>query len=297
MVAFTEGVQVEKTKTGYTLEIDAGDPPRGLVVDGQQRLTALSELGDKDFEAFVSILVCADDNELRRQFILINNTRPLPKSLIYELLPTVGALPERMDNRALAAAMTARLNYDPKSSLKGQIWQHTNPDGVIKDTAIQRVIMQSLTDGIMRDLVRSRSGEDACFSILNEFYLGVQTTFPEAWRGHTPKTSRLVHGAGIASLGFVMEVLALLDGARTSEQFAKGLACLRDQTAWTSGEWRFGANDIRPWKGIQNVNRDVVLLAQYMIGIVRDDIRRRKGSLAPTPLFPDERPASGAEAA
>ena len=65
----------------------------------------------RTFEVFVSALICADESELRRQFVLINNTRPLPKSLIYELLPTVDGLP-RGFNRAFAAELTARLNYD-----------------------------------------------------------------------------------------------------------------------------------------------------------------------------------------
>ena len=53
-------------------------------------------------------MVCADEAELRRQFVLINNTRPLPKSLIYELLPGVDGLPSRLSNRAFAAELTAR---------------------------------------------------------------------------------------------------------------------------------------------------------------------------------------------
>jgi hypothetical protein len=82
-----------------------------------------------------------------------------------------------------------------------------------------------------------------------------------------------------------MEVSALLDGARDHEQFAYGLACLKGRTAWTSGHWDFDNSDTRHWKAIQNINRDVMLLAQHMIGIVRADIRKRRGSLAPAPLL------------
>jgi len=285
VVAFTDGVAIKGDEAHPTLSFDLSKGPRGLVVDGQQRLSALAELPEKDFEAFVSILVCADEAELRRQFILINNTRPLPKSLIYELLPSVAELPERLDNRALAAALTARLNYDAKSSLKGMIYQHTNPDGIIRDTAIQRVIMQSLNDGVMRDFMRKKNGDKRCFELVSEFFDAVQRVWKKEWEGQTPKTSRLVHGAGIAALGYVMEVLALLDGARTSEEFAYGLGCLRDRTAWTSGHWDFDNSDTRHWKAIQNVNRDVMLLAQHMIGIVRADIRKRRGNLAPAPLL------------
>jgi hypothetical protein len=51
---------------------------------------------------------------------------------------------------------------------------------------------------------------------------------------------------------------------------------LVDNTAWTSGEWNFGEGDKRHWKSVQNVNRDIVTLAQYLIGIVRADVKRRR---------------------
>lgn len=289
VVAFTSGVTVTDEGAGRCrLEIDVSDGRPGLVVDGQQRLTALMQLEEKDFEVFVSAVVCADEAELRRQFVLINNTRPLPKSLIYELLPGVEGLPTRLSNRSFAAHLTARLNYED-FSLKGLIRQHTNPGGTIGDTAIQRVIINSLSDGMMREFMR-RDGENAeqrCFDLVSEFYRAVSLVWPDAWAGkHTPKTSRLVHGAGIVALGYVMEVLALLDGARTAEDFASGLGALAGQTAWTEGEWDFGGDDRRNWKAIQNVNRDIVTLAQHLIGLVRTDIRaRRSGPPSEAPLL------------
>lgn len=277
VVAFTKGVTVKSLGNGIaSIKISLANGPPGFVVDGQQRLTALSHIDNKDFEVFVSALICSDEAELRRQFVLINSTRPLPKSLIYELLPGVEGLPHRLSHRARASLLTARLNYDERSSLKGMIYQHTNPGGIIRDTAIQRVIMNSLNDGIMRELIRRDCGEEKCFSIISEFYRAVQRVFPDAWRSQTPKTSRLVHGAGIVALGYVMEVLALLDAAQTSEEFAKGLSALDGETAWTEGEWDFGNGDRRHWKAIQNVNRDIVMLAQHLIGIVRADLKRRR---------------------
>jgi DGQHR domain-containing protein len=286
VVAFTSGIEVNEGPDGLcriAINVDAGPP--GLVVDGQQRLSALAQLNGKDFEVFVSALICSDEAELRRQFVLINNTRPLPKSLIYELLPSVEGLPARLSDRSQAADLTARLNYDADSSLKGLIHQHTNPSGVIRDTAIQRVIMASLSDGMMREFMREEDGDTRCFKLVSEFYRAVRRVFRDAWDNHTPKSSRLVHGAGIVALGYVMEVLALLDGARTWEEFANGLACLDGRTAWTSGDWDFGPDDKRHWKAVQNVNRDIVTLAQYLIGIVRADIRSRRTSVDDTLLL------------
>jgi len=286
VVAFTKGVTVEDIGEGLArIAIDLTETPSGLVVDGQQRLTALSQAGRGDFQVFVSALVCRDEAELRRQFVLINNTRPLPKSLIYELLPTVEGLPERMESRSVAADLTARLNYDQHSSLKGQILQHTNPAGIIRDTAIQRVLMNSLSDGVMREFIQGPGGELKCLRLASEFFRAVQKVFPEAWFGHTPNSSRLVHGAGIQAMGYVMEVLALLDGARKWDQFAVGLGALHGRTAWTSGQWDFGGGDVRHWRAIQNVNRDVVTLAQYLLTIVRADIRARRSGPSSAPLL------------
>lgn len=277
VVAFTDRVAIEdEDDTGRcTLVVDISDGPPGLVVDGQQRLSALLQVEDKDFQVFVSAVVCRDEAELRRQFVLINNTRPLPKSLIYELLPTVDGLPRRFSGRSLAADLTARLNHEDGSSLRGQIHQHTNPAGVISDTAVQKLIISSASDGVLRDLSRQRNGRDAALHLVSEYFAAVQDVFAADWKDRTPATSRLVGGAGVVAMGYVMEELAGGDGARTREQFIQGLQCLVGRTAWTSGAWDFGGGDIRQWKVIQNVNRDIITLAQHLIGIVRADIRAR----------------------
>lgn len=284
VVAFTDGVRVTPLEDGIArLEIEINGDPRGLVVDGQQRLTALSQSSRDDFQVFVSVLICQDEAELRRQFVLINNTRPLPKSLIYELLPTVDGLPERLEGRSIAADLTQKLNYDHRSSLQGQIRQHTNPRGVIVDTAIQRVLMTSLSDGIMRDLIQEPRGEAKCFELISGFYSAVQTVFPDDWKGQKPSTSRLVHGAGIQAMGYVMEVLAA-KGARRLGDFVPGLNHLEGHTAWRSGSWDFGGGDVRHWKAIQNVHGDVVSLAHYLISVVQAGLRNQGRRSGPTPL-------------
>lgn len=281
VVAFTEGVVLEEMGDGICkVTLDLTDGPKGLVVDGQQRLTALGLSSRKDFQLFVSLMICKDEAELRRQFVLVNNTRPLPKSLIYELLPTVDGLPDRMQSRQLAAKLTDRLNFNQSSSLNGMIHLHTNPSGVIKDTAIQKVLMNSLSDGIMRAMITEPNGERQCFDLISEFYKAVKMAFSTDWYSHKPATSRLVGGAGIQSLGYVMETLAQLGGARTWSQFLDGLACLEGRTAWTSGHWDFGNDDVRYWKAINVTTGDISMLARYLDGIVRKDLRARRAAAA-----------------
>jgi len=277
VIAFTDNVSVEEVSDEILkITVNTENGPPGLVVDGQQRLSALNLIdGKKDFKIFVSALLCKDDAELRQQFVLINNTRPLPKSLIYELLPTVEGLPHRFSSRSFAADLTSRLNYDSASSLKGMIKQHTNPSGIISDTAIQKVIMNSLGDGILREFIRGSDGPEKSFLIVSDFYRATQLVFKESWVGQKPKSSRLVHGAGIVSMGYVMELLALNQGLRTWEEFQRGLIPIVGKTAWRSGAWEFGQGDIRPWNSIQNTPNDIMTLAHYLMRIMRESLRSR----------------------
>ncbi|GFZ99992.1 DGQHR domain-containing protein DpdB [Sphingobium fuliginis] len=282
VVAFTEQTKVEDLGNGTVrLTIDMSQGVPGLVVDGQQRLTALSEV-DRDFQVFVSALICRDEAELRRQFVLINNTKPLPKSLIYELLPSVNDLPPRLSRRSVAADLTARLNFE-HTALQGYIKQHTQPDGIIADTVVQKIIMESLTNGVMRELIDTPRGRDRCVRLVSNFFEAVKKVFPEAWHGQKPATSRLLHGAGIQAMGDVMEVLAARMDAKSVEDFREGLECLKGRTAWTGGEWEIGG-EIRRWNSLQNVNRDIALLKHYLVSIVKADLRKR-ARIAPTPLF------------
>lgn len=277
VVAFTDSVTLTELSDNLVqIEIHAENGPAGLVVDGQQRLSALKLLGaTKDFQIFVSALICINEAELRQQFVLINNTRPLSKSLIYELLPTVDGLPNRFSSRSFAAELTSRLNHDTTSSLKGMIKQHTNPGGVISDTAIQKVIMNSLNDGIIREFVVESDGKEKSFRIISEFYKACQLVFKDSWTNHKPKTSRLVHGAGIIAMGYIMEMLAVNQGLRTWEDFQKGLAPMLGKTAWTSGIWEFATDDIRPWNAIQNTPNDILTLTHFLMRTMREAMRTR----------------------
>jgi DGQHR domain-containing protein len=281
VIGFVEGIKLRNLPDGMVeISIDAENGPAGYVIDGQQRLTALAGIPEKDFALFVSILVCRDVEELRRQFILLNSTRPLTRALIYELLPGTQGLPERLSSRSFAASLTERLNFDPKSSLRGLIYQHTNPKGVIRDTAIQTVIMRSVSDGAIREMPASKQLGNG-FHLISEFYGAVKDVFPSDWVGHNPKTSRLVHTAGIQALGYVMELLVGRDGARRREEFARGLSVLRGHTAWTSGSWRFSSDEQVPWNRLENTSRQIHALAQFLVSIVRREAQREFRLVAP----------------
>lgn len=274
VVAFTRGAILKPDSISGMgeLVIDTGDSD-GYVVDGQQRLSALQGL-QKEFEVVVSAILCRDQEELRRQFILINNTKPLPKQLIYELLPSVDGLPPRLAARSTAAAMVERLNYDEASSLRGQIKQHTNPTGTLQDTVLQRMVMNSLSDGILREYSNEPEGLDRGFHLISNFFAAVQTVFPNAWWGHKPKTSRLVHGAGIVSMGYVMEYLVARFGCFNPEHFVPYLERLAPYTAWTEGYWQVTGETLWEWNAVQNIPRHYTQLTHLLLDKLRSEIKR-----------------------
>jgi len=281
VLAFTNGVRVVSEGGAYVeIEVDVSLGPVGFVVDGQQRLSAMTGLPGRDFQLLVSALICDTQEELRRQFILVNNTSPLPKSLIYELLPAVEGLPRRMTARARAARVVELLNFDSRSSLQGQIKQHTNPTGIIGDTALQKMVMNSLSDGYCRTIMDHEDGEERCFLAISEFFSAVQEVFASAWVGHTPRTSRLVHSAGIISMGYVMDQLCM-SGVILAPLFKLELRRLEGKVAWTAGQgcWNFQSGK-RPWNSIQNLHGDIHVLSDYLTRVFRKKLSVLRSSVA-----------------
>jgi len=275
VVGFFSGVKTKVVKHGlYELTVSTSGGKPGFVIDGQQRLTALLQSGREDFQLFVSCVLCDSEKDLRQQFILINNTRPLPKSLIYELLPGVKELPKRFGTRVFASALTERLNYDESSSLKGIIAMHTNPNGVIRDAAIQKVIINSAEHGAIREHGNGSTRAEFGFELLSNYFEAVRDVFPEAWHNHTPHTSRLVHGAGIVAMGYVMETIYSRTSKPAYRTFVKALNPLRKHVAWTSGKWHLPHGEILKWDQIENTPRQIQKLAIHLVGLAKKQATR-----------------------
>lgn len=279
VLGFVGGASIKKSRTGqHELVIDIAEGAPGWIVDGQQRFSALSEIDRSDFEVPVSAFICETEEELRRQFILINNTRPLPKGLIYELLPRVSGLPYRYQSRSEAAQLIEVLNYREGSSLKGMIHGQTNPTGIIKDTSLQRVLMNSMTDGALRlyrDDARLLTTKGA--DLVSEFFHAVRHVFNKAWDDQTPKSSRLVHSVGITAMGFVMEYIHAATGATKRSDFVAPLSSLKSVTAWTEGEWVLG-KERRSWNSLQNVSADWKLLSFHLVRQTQKALEKKKGT-------------------
>ena len=139
---------------------------------------------------------------------------------------------------------------------------------------MQRFIMNSASDGAIRDLVQYEDRDARAFQLVSEFFHAVATVYGPAWAGMTPRFSRLRHGAGIVAMGFVMDHLYSVEGATERAQFERGLRLLAPYTAWTSGQWPLEPWDTRPWNGIQNTPTDIDLLTRYLVGSLKKALRK-----------------------
>ena len=256
---------------------DAVDTQKpGWIVDGQQRAAALRDARTESFPVCVVAFIAAGLEEQRQQFILVNATKPLPKGLIYELLPsTDGKLPLTLQKRRYPALLSERLNFDDDSPVQGMIRTPTNGTGVITDNSILKMIENSLTDGV---LYLFDDIEDQ-LDVLKQFWNGVKKVFPDAW-GQLPRKSRLMHGAGIVAMGFLMDTIA--DRHRRTRKlktkvFVDDLEPLRPVCRWTEGYWEFSPDNRLKWNELQNVPRHIQLLSNYLLIQYRELVWQPKG--------------------
>jgi DGQHR domain-containing protein len=247
-----------------------GETLPGFIVDGQQRIAAIRDAAVDSFPICVTAFVTDDLREQTEQFILVNSTKPLPKGLIYELLPnTEAALPTLLARRKLPAYLVARLNHDKSSPLHALIQTPTNPGGTMKDNSMLRMIENSINDGLLYRL-RTGYGEaepEPLLGALFSFWGAVKEVFADSW-GLPPKRSRLMHGAGVVSLGFVMDAIAERYRSQdfpTLKQFKQDLRPLKGVCRWTDGYWDFGPGQQRKWSDVQNTSKDVQLLSNYLL--------------------------------
>ncbi len=292
VVAFTDAVEFERLGDQGGLSHygrlrvplpQEGDTKPGFIVDGQQRLAAASSCKHADFPLFVTAFLSPDPADQRKQFVLVNRTKPLPQGMVFELLAEIkGHLPKQLSKQRLAASLTTRLNFAP-GVLQGMIKTPTVPEGVIKDNSMRRAVANSLSDGALFQLAHSAPHDGRGWIDENEmhtamqqlvatYWEGVALAFPQAWK-LPPKSSRLTHGVGVVALGYVMDHLharKLKGDDWNPASIATELKALEPHCAWTGGAWKFSAEDVRGWNVLQNTDRDVRLLTTYLCRLVEE---------------------------
>lgn len=241
----------------------------GLVIDGQQRMSAFASLPvERNMPVVVVGFVAASEAMQREQFVLVNRSRPLPRDLLNELLPRVDtALPPNLQRRRTAAQVLEHLRFDPDSVFHGRI-RGVGSDGAgatISQAALLAVIEASLRAGYLHREATTDGvvDVDKASQMLKIYYAGVARVWPHAWGGSS-WSSRLVHGVGIYAIGRLMEdVLPSVnwDSSRAVQVVSRRLGPLKDACAWTAGSWptlNCG------WNGLQNTSQDKRRLALYL---------------------------------
>ena len=285
VVAFDTRVRFEPTepgtlKNGYTssgtliVPVDENLPDEdkpGWIVDGQQRCAAVREADVDFFPLCVTAFITDSEAEQRAQFILVNSTKPLPKGLVYELLPsTKDPLPPSLMRKRFPSLMVERLNFDEDSPFCQLIQTPTIPDGVVKGTSVLRMLENSLTNGCLyyfRDPNTGGGDIEEMLLIVKPFWRAVQKVFDAAW-ALPPRRSRLMHGVGIVSLGYLMDSITYeylnLSQLPDEADFAVALEPLRAECAWTGGYWYFGDGSLRRWNELQNIHKDIKILTDHL---------------------------------
>ena len=104
--------------------------------------------------------------------------------------------------------------------------------------------------------------------MLNNYWGAVSDVFNEAWL-LSPKESRLTHGVGVVSCGYLMDAVAFNLSDRWKipprESFVKEIESHFKDLPWTSGIWKFSKDSVVPWNGLQNTSKHIDLLANYLI--------------------------------
>jgi DGQHR domain-containing protein len=251
---------------------DPGEVPPGWVVDGQQRAAALRDAKLDSFPMPVVAFITNDLREQRAQFILVNNTKPLPKGLIHELLPvTEGHLPMALLRKRYPSKLLALLNLLPDSPMEHAIKTPTMPDGRIRDNSVLKMIENSITDGALyryRDPLTGEGDTGLMLQVLWNFWTAVKDTWTAAWE-LPPRKSRLTHGVGIVALGYMMDEITDRCSVGTevpaSETYAEHLKPLVEICAWTRGQWDFGLREHRPWNELQVTSKDINKLTELLL--------------------------------
>ena len=267
---FTSSEKIDQFSELGKIAIKCDDNNKaGWIVDGQQRAAALRIANKAHFPVSVVAFKSKNENDERQQFVLVNNTKPLPKSLIYELLPSFEEhVPNKLKIRREAYIILERLNTDENSPFYMRIKTMTYrgiETANIKDMSVLKMLENSLTNGI---LFKYRHNIEKSFSILFNYWNAVKMYYPNAWN-LPPKKSRLTHGVGIVSMGYLMDTLSYKLTKRgqvpCSQKYIDQLQILGKNIPWHSGIWKFSNSITLPWNEIQNTLRHIDLVTNFLI--------------------------------
>ena len=281
VIAFQKGLnfdeisKVDDSSSIGTLRIQLLEEEKpGWIVDRQQRVAALRSVKKEHLPVSVIGFESDGSAEEREQFVLVNSAKSLPKSLVYELLPKIeGHIPPKMKKRRDAYVFLEHLNLDAESPFYMRINTTTArhiDSANIKDLSVLKMLENSMKDGI---LSRFQKNVEKATELLNNYWSAVSATYEEAW-DLPPNKSRLTHGVGIVSMGYIMDTIGYMlvrkGRVPTTDQFARELRVLGKDISWIDGGWHFSDEMIMPWSEIQNTGKHLDLVTNHLIRMYRN---------------------------
>jgi DGQHR domain-containing protein len=243
------------------------------IVDGQQRSLALGQIHGKNIPVPVVGFVSDSLEVQREQFILVNKAKPLPTRLINELLPETRSvlLPRELSARRIPSELCGLLNRDVNSpfyKLIKRISEKKLETAVVTDTAVITMIKNSMNNPLgalapFKSMATGRLEIESMYRILTTFWSAVRDVFPNAW-GVDPRKSRLMHSAGIESMGVLMDrIYARFSGPNEDyKTIRKELEKIVPHCSWTEGSWDYLGI---AWNEIQNTPRDIRRLQDALV--------------------------------
>lgn len=253
-------------------------PKPGLIVDGQQRVSALSLLPHNRKFPVVVVGFAAESAALQReQFVLLNKTKPLPRGLLNELLPHIDTeLPVSWQRRRVSGTVAESLRFDPTSPFYGRVRGiGTGGDGAnISLAAVMEVVQGSVRAlGALSPILANtdeRLGVSQAAKVMSVFFSAVARVWPHEWAG-SPRTSRLVHGVGIVAMGRLMDlIMQEVDASRPRaiHSVERRLRTIEERCAWMDGDWPPPLSC--PWNSLQNTSQDKRRLGEFLISAYED---------------------------
>ena len=116
-----------------------------------------------------------------------------------------------------------------------------------------------------RNIATGETDFEGIGKVLVTYWTAVSKVFPDAW-GQPPTKSRLMHGAGLRSMGRLMDRVmpsVNLNKANAVAAAIKELKLISPTCRWTKGRWE--EIDGMRWDEIQNVPRHIRVLSNVLI--------------------------------
>jgi hypothetical protein len=184
-------------------------------------------------------------------------------------------LPANLSAKKMPSAICDWLNREESSPFYGLIKRASTPEkekatAVITDTSVVKMIEESLSSpsGCLfpyRNIATGETDLEGIGHILVTYWTGISRVFPDAW-AKPPAKSRLMHGAGIRSMGRLMDrVIPTIQLSKKNavEQVMRELKRIEPICRWTKGRWE--DIDGMRWNEIQNVPRHIHVLSNVLI--------------------------------